>query len=132
MIREGERAPDFAGSTAEGTQVRLADYRGKQPLVVFFYPKDNTTVCTREACGFRAVWDISGIVLRLLARGQTNFVRMLWKFGSVYNTKRLCADHVRPVPYELSLPPAAPAVPAARPSPAALYVHHPAAVAAGS
>lgn len=53
MIREGERAPDFAGTTADGTTVRLADYRGKHPLVVFFYPKDNTTVCTKEACSFR-------------------------------------------------------------------------------
>jgi peroxiredoxin Q/BCP len=53
MVKEGERAPDFAGSTAEGKRVGLADYRGKQPVVVFFYPKDNTTVCTKEACSFR-------------------------------------------------------------------------------
>jgi peroxiredoxin Q/BCP len=52
MIREGERAPSFAGTTSEGTRLGLADFHGK-PLVVFFYPKDNTMVCTKEACGFR-------------------------------------------------------------------------------
>lgn len=53
MVKEGERAPEFAGTTADGKTIRLADYRGKQPVVVFFYPKDNTTVCTKEACSFR-------------------------------------------------------------------------------
>src|SRR5437762_5583933 len=53
MVKEGERAPDFAGTTADGKRIGLGDYRGKQPLVVFFYPKDNTTVCTKEACSFR-------------------------------------------------------------------------------
>jgi peroxiredoxin Q/BCP len=53
MLREGERAPDVAGITAEGARVALRDYRGKRAVVVFFYPRDNTTVCTREACGFR-------------------------------------------------------------------------------
>ena len=37
--------------------------------------------------------------------GQTNFVKMLWKFNSVYNPKLLLADHNRPVSYEMSLPP---------------------------
>jgi peroxiredoxin Q/BCP len=53
MIAPGEKAPDFSGVTGDGKRVALADYRGKQPVVVFFYPKDNTTVCTKEACGFR-------------------------------------------------------------------------------
>src|SRR5207249_8767817 len=53
MIREGEQAPDVSGTAADGKQVRLADYRGRQPVVIYFYPKDNTTVCTKEACGFR-------------------------------------------------------------------------------
>ncbi len=53
MVKEGERAPDFTGTTADGQRLGLADYHGKQPLVVFFYPKDNTTVCTKEACSFR-------------------------------------------------------------------------------
>jgi len=53
MLKAGDRAPEFSGVTADGTCIRLGDYRGKKPLVIFFYPKDNTTVCTKEACGFR-------------------------------------------------------------------------------
>jgi peroxiredoxin Q/BCP len=53
MVTEGSRAPDFSGATADGKHISLGDYRGKQPLVLFFYPKDNTTVCTKEACSFR-------------------------------------------------------------------------------
>ena len=53
MLKAGDRAPDFSGVTADGTRIGLGDYLGKKPLVVFFYPKDNTTVCTKEACGFR-------------------------------------------------------------------------------
>ena len=53
MIKEGDRAPDFSGVTADGSRIQLGDYRGRKPLVIFFYPKDNTTVCTKEACSFR-------------------------------------------------------------------------------
>ena len=53
MIAVGERAPEFSGITGDGKRVALGDFRGKQPLVLYFYPKDNTRVCTKEACGFR-------------------------------------------------------------------------------
>jgi peroxiredoxin Q/BCP len=53
MVREGEKAPEFSGITAGGRHVQLSDYRGRRPLVLFFYPKDNTRVCTKEACSFR-------------------------------------------------------------------------------
>jgi peroxiredoxin Q/BCP len=53
MIKVGERAPDFSGTTADGKRIGLSDYLGSRPLVLYFYPKDNTTVCTKEACGFR-------------------------------------------------------------------------------
>lgn len=53
MIREGQPAPDFRGRTAEGREISLADFRGRGPLVLYFYPKDNTPGCTKEACGFR-------------------------------------------------------------------------------
>jgi peroxiredoxin Q/BCP len=52
MIRVGERAPEFAGVAGDGTRVALADFRGK-PVVLYFYPKDDTRVCTKEACLFR-------------------------------------------------------------------------------
>ena len=48
------------------------------------------------------------IAARLLARGQTNFVRMLWRFNSVFNPQRQLADHRRPVRYQMRLPAAAP------------------------
>ena len=53
MIHEGHPAPDFSLPDQHGRLHRLADYRGKHNVVVFFYPKDNTPGCTREACSFR-------------------------------------------------------------------------------
>lgn len=52
MLREGDRAPDFALKDQNGEEVRLSDFRGR-PVVLYFYPKDNTSGCTKEACGFR-------------------------------------------------------------------------------
>ena len=52
MIEEGKPAPDFELSTDTGERVKLSDYRG-QPVVLYFYPKDDTPGCTVEACGFR-------------------------------------------------------------------------------
>jgi peroxiredoxin Q/BCP len=46
-------APDFTRQAHDGQQVRLADYRGKSVVVLYFYPKDGTPVCTKEACAFR-------------------------------------------------------------------------------
>ena len=48
----GDVAPEFELPDAEGAIVRLADFRG-QRVVVYFYPRDNTPGCTKEACGFR-------------------------------------------------------------------------------
>lgn len=51
----GEVAPDFARLDHEGREVRLSGLRGRA-VVVFFYPKDNTPVCTAQACAFRDVF----------------------------------------------------------------------------
>ena len=51
-IEEGATAPDFTLKSDEGKEVRLADFRGK-PVVLYFYPKDDTPGCTKEACAFR-------------------------------------------------------------------------------
>ena len=48
----GDQAPDFTLPAADGRPVSLADYRGR-PVVVYFYPKDDTPGCTAEACAFR-------------------------------------------------------------------------------
>jgi peroxiredoxin Q/BCP len=52
-IGAGDRAPDFALPDRTGRTVRLGDYRGKQAVVLYFYPKDDTPGCTAESCSFR-------------------------------------------------------------------------------
>jgi peroxiredoxin Q/BCP len=52
MIRTGSKVPKLTGTTADGGTLKLADLQGKW-LVLYFYPKDNTTGCTREAQDFR-------------------------------------------------------------------------------
>jgi peroxiredoxin Q/BCP len=56
MIREGMTAPDFVLDNDEGISVSLSSYAGKT-IVLYFYPKDDTPGCTKEACGFRDVFD---------------------------------------------------------------------------
>jgi peroxiredoxin Q/BCP len=51
----GQPAPDFACEAHNGQRVSLADFRGKQVVVLYFYPMDGTPVCTKEACSFRDV-----------------------------------------------------------------------------
>ena len=52
MIEEGKAAPDFALQSDAGETIRLSELRGK-PVVLYFYPKDDTTGCTTQACGIR-------------------------------------------------------------------------------
>ena len=55
MVEEGKPAPDFVLESDTGETVRLSDLRGK-PVVLYFYPKDDTPGCTRQASGIRAAW----------------------------------------------------------------------------
>ncbi len=57
MVEEGAAAPDFELVSESGETVRLSDLRGK-PVVLFFYPKDDTPGCTKEVCGFRDAYDV--------------------------------------------------------------------------
>ncbi len=52
MIEEGKKAPDFKLKNQDGETVSLKDFKGKN-VVLYFYPKDNTSGCTKEACNFR-------------------------------------------------------------------------------
>jgi peroxiredoxin Q/BCP len=52
LLEPGTRAPDFEGTNQDGLPIRLRDFRG-HPVVVYFYPEDDTLGCTREACAFR-------------------------------------------------------------------------------
>ena len=66
MIEEGTTAPDFELKTDSGETLRLSDLRGKQ-VVLYFYPKDDTTGCTTQACGIRDAYgefeDAGAVVL---------------------------------------------------------------------
>ncbi|MEK6570611.1 MAG: peroxiredoxin [Bacteroidota bacterium] len=52
-VKEGEKTPDFLLPSQDGNVVRLSDFRGRQNVILYFYPKDDTPGCTKEACSFR-------------------------------------------------------------------------------
>lgn len=54
MLKIGDKAPDFTLENQDGREISLEDYRG-QKVVLYFYPKDSTPGCTKQACGFRDV-----------------------------------------------------------------------------
>ena len=56
MLEVGMKAPDFSLLDKDGNTVRLSDFQGKQ-VVLYFYPKDNTPGCTRQACAFAASYE---------------------------------------------------------------------------
>ena len=56
MLNAGTKAPDFTLPDQNGIPVSLSDFRGKK-VVLYFYPKDNTPGCTRQACAFAAAYD---------------------------------------------------------------------------
>ena len=56
MLTVGTKAPDFTLNDQHGTEVRLSDFLGKK-VVLYFYPKDSTPGCTRQACAFAASYE---------------------------------------------------------------------------
>jgi len=52
-LKAGDRAPDFEGPTKDGSKLGLKNFLGKKNVVLYFYPKDDTPGCTKEACSFR-------------------------------------------------------------------------------
>jgi peroxiredoxin Q/BCP len=57
-VKVGEKAPDFTLPSQMGDNVTLSEYQGKKNVVLYFYPKDETRGCTREACEFRDRYDV--------------------------------------------------------------------------
>ncbi|MBQ2827286.1 MAG: thioredoxin-dependent thiol peroxidase [Clostridia bacterium] len=55
MLKEGMKAPDFTLTDKDGREVSLSDFLGKK-IVLYFYPKDNTPGCTRQACAFAGAY----------------------------------------------------------------------------
>jgi hopanoid C-3 methylase HpnR len=98
-----------------------------------YYEEFVTTqqILSRKHMGWQAMKDCADIVVRLLAKGQTNFLKMLFKFSGVYNVDRLCADHERSIKYQIGLPPITTATPT-KEDKAQLYVHPPIAAAASA
>jgi hopanoid C-3 methylase HpnR len=92
------------------------------PLAEFYGELVKTQqVLNRKHLGWEAVKVVAGILARNLARGQTNTLKMLWKFKSVYDPALQLADHAQPVRYEMSLPPEHRDLP----KPHSIYVHPP-------
>ncbi|HEY4032585.1 MAG TPA: peroxiredoxin [Ktedonobacteraceae bacterium] len=57
-VQIGDHAPDFTLPTQAGSTVSLKDFLGKSIVVLYFYPKDNTGGCTKEACSFRDSYEV--------------------------------------------------------------------------
>ncbi|UCE62610.1 MAG: hopanoid C-3 methylase HpnR [Nitrospirota bacterium] len=101
----------------ESRKVQSRDYRlydiqhtvlpTRLPLPEFYEELVKTQqILNKKHLGWSALKGTAKIATGHLLRGQTNFVKMLWKFNSVYNPKLQIADHQRPVKYEMALPPA--------------------------
>ena len=84
MVEEGQPAPDFALTSDDGSTVRLADLQGK-PVVLYFYPKDDTPGCTAQACAIRDDYDVfeqrGAIVLGVSADTETSHTKFKRKYG---------------------------------------------------
>ena len=84
MVEEGKPAPDFELTSDAGDRVKLSDFRGK-PVVLYFYPKDDTPGCTTQAQGLRdnysAFSDRGAVVLGISPDDETSHVKFKEKYG---------------------------------------------------
>lgn len=84
MIKEGEAAPEFRLAGSDGKEHSLSDYIGKT-VVIYFYPRDNTPGCTKEACGFRdmqsALGDLNAVVLGVSKDSLKSHDKFIKDFG---------------------------------------------------
>ena len=84
MVEEGQAAPDFELTSDEGATVKLSELRGK-PVVLYFYPKDDTPGCTAQACGIRDAWGeferAGAVVLGVSPDDEQSHVAFKEKYG---------------------------------------------------
>lgn len=84
MVAEGQPAPEFDLVSDAGERVRLADLRGR-PVVLYFYPRDDTPGCTAEACGFRDAYGLfrerGAVVLGVSPDDEASHVRFKEKYA---------------------------------------------------
>ena len=82
-INEGKAAPAFTLKNQDGDKVALKDLRGKH-VIVYFYPKDDTPGCTKEACGFRDSWQhirkTGAVVLGISPDDETSHQKFIKKY----------------------------------------------------
>jgi peroxiredoxin Q/BCP len=92
LLEVGAKAPSFSTIDQNGEKVKLGDFKGR-PVVLFFYPKDDTPGCTREACGFRDAYaeirEAGAEVLGVSVDGQASHKKFAEKFDLPY---RLLVD----------------------------------------
>ena len=83
MVEEGKPAPDFELTSDSGETVKLSDLRGK-PVVLYFYPKDDTPGCTAQACGIRDDYgqfqDRGAVVLGVSPDDESSHVKFKEKY----------------------------------------------------
>jgi thioredoxin-dependent peroxiredoxin len=84
VVEEGKEAPDFELTSDSGERVRLSQFRG-QPVVLYFYPKDDTPGCTAQACGIRDSYDDfterGAVVLGVSPDEESSHVKFKEKYG---------------------------------------------------
>src|SRR5215217_2585417 len=83
MLNEGDIAPDFTTKDQSGKEVRLSDFRG-QRVVLYFYPKDDTPGCTKEACSLRDSYDVfteKGIKVLGVSNDEASHRKFISKFS---------------------------------------------------
>ena len=84
MVEEGKPAPDFELTSDSGERVKLSDFRGK-PVVLYFYPKDDTPGCTTQACGIRDAYsdfrDRGAVVLGVSPDDESSHVKFKEKYS---------------------------------------------------
>ncbi|HZW38714.1 MAG TPA: thioredoxin-dependent thiol peroxidase [Ignavibacteriaceae bacterium] len=83
MLKEGMDAPDFKAKDQDGNIISLSDYKGKN-VVLYFYPKDNTPGCTKEACNFRddldEFTDLNAVILGVSADSEASHKKFISKY----------------------------------------------------
>lgn len=84
MLKIGDVAPDFTLADKDGTPVSLSEFRGKK-VILYFYPKDNTPGCTRQACAFAAAYAqlkaLNAVVVGVSKDSTASHVKFAEKYG---------------------------------------------------
>ena len=84
MLETGTKAPDFTLNDKDGNAVSLSDFMGKK-VVLYFYPKDNTPGCTRQACAFAAAYEdfktLDAVVIGVSKDSEASHRKVAEKYG---------------------------------------------------